>query len=162
MIEITGSFAEDDFIVRDNLMFLRKHGIRIAIDYLSAAASSFALFTDAPVDFIKINRSITSHINQERGAALVNSIVSFARENNMKTIAEGVENEQQVNYCEQAGVDYLQGYFFSVPQLMPEQKTDPSEAAKDASESEDEGKGSDEIKKTPDFPGISLVDKKAD
>ena len=30
---------------------------------------------------IKINRSITSHINQERGAALVNSIVSFAREN---------------------------------------------------------------------------------
>ena len=162
MIEITGSFAEDDFIVRDNLMFLRKHGIRIAIDYLSAAASSFALFTDAPVDFIKINRSITSHINQERGAALVNSIVSFARENNMKTIAEGVENEQQVKYCEQAGVDYLQGYFFSVPQLMPEQKTDPSEAAKDASGSEDEGKGSDEIKKTPDFPGITLIDKKAD
>ena len=47
MIEITGSFAEDDFIVRDNLMFLRKHGIRIAIDYLSAAASSFAFFSAA-------------------------------------------------------------------------------------------------------------------
>ncbi len=159
MIEITGAFPEDDFIVRDNLIFLRKHGIRIAIDYLSAAASSFALFTDAPMDFIKINRSITSHINQERGAALFNSIVSFARENNMQTIAEGVENEQQVRCCEQAGVDYLQGYFFSVPQLMPEQKTDPSEAAKDTAGDESCGKGSDENKKTPSYPGITLVEK---
>ena len=162
MIEITGSFSEDDYIVRDNLMFLKKHGIRIAIDYLSAAASSFALFTDAPVDYIKINRSITSHVNQERGAALVNSIVSFARENNMKTIAEVVENEQQVKFCEQAGVDYLQGYFFSVPQLMPEQKADPSEAAKDVSDSSSEEKGSAESENTPSQPVITLVEKKED
>ena len=162
MIEITGSFSEDDYIVRDNLMFLKKHGIRIAIDYLSAAASSFALFTDAPVDFIKINRSITSHINQERGAALVNSIVSFARENNMKTIAEGVENEQQATFCENAGVDYLQGYFFSVPQLIPDQKTDPSEAAKDTSDAAFERKGSDENENATSQPVITLVEKKED
>ncbi|MBR5418249.1 MAG: EAL domain-containing protein, partial [Clostridiales bacterium] len=124
--------------------------------------SSFALFTDAPVDYIKINRSITSHVNQERGAALVNSIVSFARENNMKTIAEGVENEQQVKFCEQAGVDYLQGYFFSVPQLMPEQKADPSEAAKDVSDSSSEEKGSAESENTPSQPLITLVEKKED
>ena len=160
MIEITGSFSEDDYIVRDNLVFLKKHGIRIAIDYLSAAASSFALFTDAPVDFIKINRSITAHINQERGAALINSIVYFAKENNMKTIAEGVENEQQATFCEQAGVDYLQGYFFSVPQLIPGQKEDPSEAAKDSSTPEPESADIGENKKNPDYPEIKIVEKK--
>jgi EAL domain-containing protein (putative c-di-GMP-specific phosphodiesterase class I)/GGDEF domain-containing protein len=118
MVEITGAFAEDNYLVRDNLMFLRKHGIHIAIDYLSAVSSSFVLISDVPVDVIKINRSITSHIDQERGATLVRGIVDYASANGIKTIAEGIENESQVRFCEEAGVTYLQGYYFSVPQLM--------------------------------------------
>jgi len=118
MVEITGAFAEDAFLVRDNLLFLRKHGIQIAIDYLSAVSSSFILVSDTPVDIIKINRSITNHIDQPRGAEMVRSIISFARASGIRTVAEGVENESQVTFCEQAGVDYLQGYFFSVPKLL--------------------------------------------
>ena len=52
------------------------------------------------------------------GGPLFNSRGELIAIINAKSIAEGVENEQQVKYCEQAGVDYLQGYFFSVPQLI--------------------------------------------
>ena len=118
MVEITGAFSEDNYLVRDNLMFLKKHGIHIAIDYLSAVSSSFVLISDVPIDIIKINRSITAHIGQERGAAMIRSIVDYAKANGLRTIAEGIENESQVRFCEEAGVTFLQGYYFSVPQLM--------------------------------------------
>ena len=127
VVEITGTFAEDAFMVRDNLLFLRKHGIKVAIDYLSAVSSSFILVSDTPIDVIKINRSITNHTDQERGAEMIRSIVSFAKASGILTIAEGIENESQMTFCEKAGVDYLQGYFFSVPQLLSSKGSKPEE-----------------------------------
>lgn len=137
LVEITGAFAEDAFLVRDNLLFLRKHGIKIAIDYLSAVSSSFILVSDTPVDIIKINRSITNHIDQPRCAEMVRSIIRFARAAGILTIAEGIENESQVTFCENAGVDYLQGYFFSVPQLL---RSEEHPSASGAASGPSEGK----------------------
>ena len=154
MVEITGAFAEDNYLVKDNLTFLKKHGIHIAIDYLSAVSSSFILLSDIPVDVIKINRSITSHIDQERGAALIRSIVGYASANGIKTVAEGIENESQVRFCEQAGVTLLQGYYFSVPQLLnSDGLLSPDTDA--AGSSEEEKKK--ETEKASAFPAISIV-----
>ena len=156
MVEITGAFAEDNFLVKDNLVFLRKHGIRIAMDYLSAVSSSFVLLTDVPIDYIKINRSITNHIDHERASALIRSIVEFAQANGILTIAEGIENESSAIFCERAGVDYMQGYFFSVPQLPPSR--DPKEASKGSDEA-----GTDDTEKKHDMaPNISIVKKPED
>ena len=118
MLEINGRFPDDPYMVRENLIFLHKHKIRIAIDYYSSAVAAQILQTDVPFDVIKIGRKITSHVETNRGFALVRSIVSFAKEAGLKTIAEGIENEGQARKCVEAGIDYLQGYLFSVPRLL--------------------------------------------
>ncbi|MBO4688247.1 MAG: EAL domain-containing protein [Clostridiales bacterium] len=146
MIEIAGAFQEDEYLVRDHLLFLKKHGIRVAMDFFSAAKSPFMLLSDVPLDVIKINREITAAYNQPKGASLIQSIVSFAKANQIKTVAEGVENDFQATYCANAGVDYLQGYFFSVPQLMTVQENEASSS-------------SDESQAGVEYPDISIVPK---
>ncbi|MBO7564044.1 MAG: GGDEF domain-containing protein [Clostridiales bacterium] len=153
-VEINGTFTEEDFLVRDNLIFLRKHGIRIAMDYLSAVASSFILLNDVPIDILKINRCITSHIDHERGAEMIKSIVKFAKANGIKTVAEGVENESQARFCEEAGVNFLQGYYFSVPQLLGDK-----EKAQIAAEESARNRASEEAKNEVEYPEISIVKK---
>ena len=158
MVEITGVFQEDNYLVRDNLLFLKKHGIRIAMDYLSAAKSPFMLLSDTPLDVIKINREITSAFDQPKGATAIRSIVDYAKANQIRTIAEGVENESQASFCASAGVDYLQGYFFSVPQIMKEQESSSAEgSSSDVSSDDPSGDSSDA--KSAEYPDISIVPK---
>lgn len=118
MIEITGDSTEDISSIRENLKFIHKHNIHIAFDYLSPLFSAIAIQGDIPIDVIKIGRRITSHVGQERGLAMVRSIASFAHANGIRTVAEGIENIMEARACTEAGVDCLQGYFFSVPTLM--------------------------------------------
>ncbi|MDB2405632.1 EAL domain-containing protein, partial [Arcobacteraceae bacterium] len=49
---------------------------------------------------------------------VVETIVSFAKKQNIKTIAEYVENEEIFNYLEKIGVDYSQGFYFGRPEEM--------------------------------------------
>ena len=156
MVEITGRFAEDEYTVRNNLQFLHKHGIRIAIDYTSAAFSSFAVLTEMPLDVIKLSRKITSHVENERGYLLFKSIVDFAHENEIKVVAEGIENESQARLCTEAGADYLQGYHFSVPRLLKAAQADMQQR-----EEIEKSQLSSRVKPDPDDPynGITVVRK---
>ena len=156
MVEITGSFAEDDFLVRVNLIFMHKHGIGIAIEFISAASSAFVLLNDIPIDVIKINRVITAQADKDRGASLIRSIVAFAKDNGIKTIAEGVENDSQAGFCEEAGVDYLQGYYFSVPQLLWSDTVEPEEKTEEGTSPDRDKDGS------AGYPDISIVKKDGD
>ncbi len=153
IVEITGHFNEDPYLIRENLQFLHKHGIRIAIDFFSSGFSSYVVLTDMPIDIIKLSRSITSHSGNERGYSLIKSIIAFAKEMGIKTVAEGIENEEQAQLCCQAGIDYLQGYHFSVPRLLSAVEEDfelrkvtyPKDNAKDTG--------------VDSHPGISVVRK---
>lgn len=133
MVEITGDCKEDISLVRENLKFIHNHKIHIALDYLCPLFSAVAIQGDIPIDVIKIGRKITSHVNQERGMAMVQSIAAFAKANGIRTVAEGIENAATANACTEAGVDYLQGYYFSVPTLVRDIKISsrptPSEPA---------------------------------
>ncbi len=132
IIEITGNCTEDIALVRENLKFIHKHKIHIAIDYLSPLFSTIAIQGDIPIDVIKIGRKITTHVNQERGLAMVRSIASFAQANNILTVAEGIENAMEARLCTEAGVDYLQGYYFSVPTLMKDAKAPSQKSNEDS------------------------------
>lgn len=129
MIEITGECAEDISLVRENLKFIHNHKIHIAIDYMCPLFSSIASLGDVPIDVIKIGRTITGHVDQERGLAMVRSIAAFAKANGIRTVAEGIENAASARACTEAGVSYLQGYYFSVPTLIRDIEQSPVEDA---------------------------------
>jgi EAL domain-containing protein (putative c-di-GMP-specific phosphodiesterase class I) len=71
------------------------------------------------VDFLKIDRSFVSHLNENASdRALTEAIIVMAHKLGIKTIAEGVETEQQRDLLLEFGCDFAQGYWFAHP--MPE------------------------------------------
>ncbi len=95
---------------------LRSLGLRIALDDFGTGYSSLSHVRSFPFDTIKIDRSFVSEATQRRDcAAIVHAVLGLAHELGMRTIGEGVEQMEQVNWLSQAGCDEVQGFLFSRP-----------------------------------------------
>lgn len=99
----------------------RQAGGRFAVDDAGAGFASFRHVLQLQPDMIKLDRSLISGIHLDPGKqALARALIGFAREMNISTVAEGVE-EPEERICMQAlGVDMIQGYLTGRPQ-PPEQ-----------------------------------------
>lgn len=91
-------------------------GVRVGIDDIGTGISSLSCLTRLPLDTFKIDQSLVQGIRENRyDAALAKAIVSLARCLRLMVIAEGVEQEAQVDYLRQIGCDAMQGHFVSAP-----------------------------------------------
>jgi len=98
-------------------------GVSIAIDDFGSGYSNFERLLDYEPDIIKIDGSLIKNIaTDDYSISIVKTIVSFANEYSIKTVAEFVENEAIFNILTELGVDYSQGYYFSKPKLLEEYK----------------------------------------
>ena len=94
-------------------------GVKIAIDDFGSGYSNFIRLLYYQPDYIKIDGSIIKEIDKNIYAYNVaKTIVKFAKENNITTIAEYVENEQIFEKVKELGIDCSQGYFFSKPKML--------------------------------------------
>jgi PAS domain S-box-containing protein/diguanylate cyclase (GGDEF)-like protein len=116
-IEITESMLMQDIEASTRkLAQLREAGVGVAIDDFGTGYSSLRLLAGLPVDTLKIDRSfVVGGEASSTGLALLSTVSSLARTFHMKTVAEGVETEQQVAMLRQLEVDQAQGYFFARP-----------------------------------------------
>ena len=72
------------------------------------------------IDYLKIDASLIKNIAiNENSYKITKTIIEFAKNLNLKTIAEYVENEEIFNIVRNLGADYSQGYFFSAPISAP-------------------------------------------
>lgn len=95
---------------------LRKTGVLIAIDDFGSGYANYAHILEIKPDFIKIDGSLIQNILTDSDSKiLVQSIVNFARELNITTVAEYVENEEIFELLKEYGVDEFQGYYFGHP-----------------------------------------------
>ena len=95
---------------------LKEQGIRIAIDDFGTGYSSLSYLRTFPIDRLKIDRSFVSSCLSDPGsAAIVRAIISLARSLGIRTIAEGVESEEQRQFLLSLGCDELQGYLLGAP-----------------------------------------------
>lgn len=102
---------------------IKQYGCKIAIDDFGTGYSNFNYLLELKADYIKIDGSLIKNIDTDRSArVLVETIVSFAKELNILTIAEYVENETIYNIIKEIGIDYSQGYYFSPPIETPDFK----------------------------------------
>jgi diguanylate cyclase (GGDEF)-like protein/PAS domain S-box-containing protein len=121
LLEITESLVlRDAEQVWADLEELRALGVRIAIDDFGTGYSSLSYLRQMPVDVLKIDKSFIDDIlasKQQR--ALVNAIVTLARNLNLTVVAEGIEDADQRAMLARMGCPYGQGYLFSKP-VWPE------------------------------------------
>ncbi len=95
---------------------LKELGIKIAIDDFGTGYSSLQYLRRLPIDYLKIDKSFIEDIQTDDSAVIIiKTIAAMAGNLNMKTIAEGVENEAQFAMLKTLGCDYFQGYLFGRP-----------------------------------------------
>ena len=91
-------------------------GVGLAIDDFGAGATSLSYIADLPFTTLKLDRSLTRQLEDDKGATVVSKIIEMARELDMQTTIEGIETERQARVARSLGADVAQGYFFSKPQ----------------------------------------------
>ncbi|WP_419769471.1 MAG: EAL domain-containing protein [Candidatus Marinarcus sp.] len=101
---------------KENLLMLKNLGYKIFIDDFGSGYSNFIYLTEIKTDYIKIDGNIIKKILEDRTSyLLVKSIVNFAKEANIKVIAEYVSSEEIWDKIKALGIEYSQGYHFSIP-----------------------------------------------
>jgi diguanylate cyclase (GGDEF)-like protein len=97
---------------------LKSLGIAIVLDDFGTGYSSLSYLRMFPFDKIKIDKSFVGELTERAEcAAIVDAVTALGRGLNILTTAEGVETEEQFSVLRAAGVDHVQGYFFSHPCL---------------------------------------------
>ncbi len=116
-LEVTESVLMSDANQwRDTLEEIRKLGIDISIDDFGTGYSSLSYLRELPIDELKIDKSFIDDIPHSKDAcAITNSIISLAKSLGYKTVAEGVENKDQLTYLKDNGCDMIQGYIYTKP-----------------------------------------------
>ncbi len=95
---------------------LSVYGTKISIDDFGSGYSNFKTILDIEANFLKIDGSLIKNIDiNEKDYKVVKSILHFAKEANMKTIAEFVHSKEVYEKLLQLDVDYLQGYYIATP-----------------------------------------------
>lgn len=95
---------------------LQKYGFLCAMDDFGTGQSSLNILQSLPLDILKIDRQFFyGNYNKRRNQIIVSSILRMAKLLNMRTVAEGIESEGQVNLLKSMKCDYVQGYVFQKP-----------------------------------------------
>lgn len=118
-IEITErEMLKDRSAVLRSLRPLLDYGLRIALDDFGSGYSSFLYLAELPVSFLKIEQRLANQVvHDARVGAMVRSIASLAKELDLVTIAEGIEDSATADMLRSLGIDWGQGYHFGRPEI---------------------------------------------
>ena len=116
-VEITERTLIDNIgEVEGTLQKLRDLGIKVMLDDFGTGYASLAYLKEFPVDVVKIDRSFIAGIpDSEEDTVVVDAISGLTRGLKLELLAEGVENERQLNVLKGLGCQYGQGYYWSKP-----------------------------------------------
>ncbi len=124
-IELTESEDFQNYEIMSEIVDgLRSEGIATSVDDFGTGYSSLNMIKKVDLNVIKIDKSFipmeAEYPGKEMDMVMFVSIVDLVRKLGKKTIAEGVETKEQLQYLRQVGCDIVQGYVFDKP--MPESK----------------------------------------
>ena len=94
---------------------LRDLGVELAVDDFGTGYSSLSSLIERPVDVLKIDRSFVIALPAPTSAAVIRGIVAMAAALGLATVAEGVEQEAQLDAVRGLGCDRAQGFLLARP-----------------------------------------------
>lgn len=126
-LEITESiFTGDNMVLKNFIDGIRDSGINVSIDDFGSAYSSLNLLKDIDVDVIKLDKAFIDNITNnsksiaEKDKIIITNMINMATALGFKSIFEGIELEEQVDFLKSSGCNYGQGYIFSRPLALNE------------------------------------------
>ncbi|MEN3185279.1 MAG: EAL domain-containing protein [Atribacterota bacterium] len=102
--------------LKEVLDYYKKWGFKVALDDVGAGYANLEMLVQLKPDIVKIAMSFVRHVHHEPiKKSVITAITTLAKEMGLKTIAEGVETEEEFSTVKDLGVDYAQGYLFGKP-----------------------------------------------
>lgn len=116
-LEITESVAMQDVkTATEKLKLLEQMGVEISIDDFGTGYSSLRYLGQFPINTLKIDRSFVREITHNPNhVAIVTAITALGRSLQLKVLAEGVEQDDQLEVLRRIGCQEMQGYYYSPP-----------------------------------------------
>ncbi|WFA08612.1 GGDEF domain-containing phosphodiesterase [Tissierella sp. Yu-01] len=116
------TIIEDEKRVFSVLNKIKEAGIKVSLDDYGTGYNSLRYLTKGvfPYDYIKIDKGFIDSICQKQNLSLLSGIIDTAHTLGIKVVAEGVEEEDQMNLLKEVGCDVIQGYYYCSP-LPPEE-----------------------------------------
>ncbi len=109
--------VEDYELFKQFITKVKEYGCKLAIDDFGSGYSNFANLYELNIDYLKIDSSLVKYIkNDENSRKIVQTIINFAKDMSLETIAEFVEDKESLELLESMGIDYIQGYYIGKPQ----------------------------------------------
>ena len=115
-LEITESAYAEDRKMAEAVRQLKALGFTILMDDFGSGYSSLNMLKDITVDVLKIDMGFLNREDDtQRSESILEAVVSMARLMDLRIIAEGAETKEQVDFLQEIGCDYAQGYYFHRP-----------------------------------------------
>ncbi|MBQ7582076.1 MAG: EAL domain-containing protein [Lachnospiraceae bacterium] len=116
-LEVTESaFFDDKKAMIDTINRLKSYGFTVSMDDFGSGYSSLNSLKDMPLDVLKLDAEFfRGDDGGDRGRIVVAEAVKLAKSLHMRTVAEGVEVKEQVDFLAGLGCDMIQGYYFAKP-----------------------------------------------
>jgi EAL domain-containing protein (putative c-di-GMP-specific phosphodiesterase class I) len=117
VLEITeGTLMIDPAHAETILARMAERQARIAIDDFGTGYSSLAYLKRFPISVLKVDRAFVKDLPEsKKDGAICNAVLDLARHLGLSVVAEGVETEQQLDFLEQRGCQFVQGYLTGKP-----------------------------------------------
>ena len=117
VFEVTETiFIEDIQRILEAMHRIKTLGISFSMDDFGTGYSSLSSLRDMPIRELKVDKSFVMHVGEHRSdEQLITTILKMAKVFNLKTVAEGVQNEEQFQFLLKNSCDIYQGYYFSKP-----------------------------------------------
>lgn len=116
MVEIVEEGAVRDWDgLRANVDLLQEAGMLVALDDFGTGTSNLQYLSEIDVDLVKVDRTLVRWAADRGGAAPVRRLVELSRAAGSRVLAEGIENEHDLEVLAAIGVDLVQGYHLGMP-----------------------------------------------
>jgi EAL domain-containing protein (putative c-di-GMP-specific phosphodiesterase class I) len=112
---------DDRLLAMETMVRLRLKGFRLSIDDFGTGYSSLLRLKQLPFTELKVDKSFVIGLHDSRDhAVIVRAIIQLARNLEMRSVVEGVEDEKALDFVAGLGCNEAQGYFIARPMAGPE------------------------------------------
>lgn len=122
-IELTESaFFDDKKLMLSTIRKLKDYGFLVSMDDFGSGYSSLNSLKDMPLDILKLDAGFfrSENADNDRSHIVVAEALQLAKKLNMTTVAEGVEDKEEVDFLAAEGCSMIQGYYYAKP--MPKEE----------------------------------------
>lgn len=121
IIEITEQdIAKATDVFREQIKKLHENGFLVWIDDFGSGYSALNIFSQYQVDLTKFDIEFLRHLDDNNGANryIMTAMVEVAKKLGVRTLAEGVETEEQLEFLREIGCDFAQGFYYYRPESL--------------------------------------------